>query len=127
MIKRMIKPCDAASSPPDLGDHCGAGTRYSIWWQLADWHAELPRSRVARSGYKAAAHRPRRAGGCALCTHVGWVVQPVQRGLQRSVGGGCGSAEHWLLASFALHRWLDNPRMVKTADDRARWHVQALC
>ena len=31
MFKRMIKPCDAASSPPDLGDHCGAGTRYSIW------------------------------------------------------------------------------------------------
>jgi len=31
------------------------------------------------------------------------------------VAGG-GSAEHWFLASFALHRWLDSPRVVKTAD-----------
>jgi hypothetical protein len=32
-----------------------------------------------------------------------------------------------LLASFALHRWLDIPRIVKTADDRSRWRAQALC
>ena len=35
--------------------------------------------------------------------------------------------KHWLLASFALHRWLDSPRIVKTADYRPRWRTQALC
>lgn len=35
--------------------------------------------------------------------------------------------KHWLLASFVLHRWLDSPRMVKTADYRSRWRAQALC
>jgi hypothetical protein len=50
----------------------------------------------------------------------------VQRGLQQSVGrAGGGSRKHWLLASFALHRWLDSPRIVKTADYRPRW--RALC
>ena len=34
--------------------------------------------------------------------------------------------KHWLLASFALHRWLDRPRIVKTADYRSRWRAQAL-
>jgi hypothetical protein len=34
----------------------------------------------------------------------------VQRGLQQSVGrAASGSRKHWLLASFALHRWLDSP------------------
>jgi hypothetical protein len=52
----------------------------------------------------------------------------VQRGLQQSVGrAGGGSRKHWLLASFALHRWLDSPRIVKTADYRSRWRAQALC
>lgn len=35
--------------------------------------------------------------------------------------------QHWLLASFALHRWRDSPRIVKTADYRSRWRAQALC
>jgi hypothetical protein len=35
--------------------------------------------------------------------------------------------KHWFLVSFALHRWLDSPRIVKTADDRSRWRAQALC
>jgi hypothetical protein len=42
----------------------------------------------------------------------------------------CGPAalrKHWFLASFALYRWLDSPRMVKTADYRPRWRTQALC
>jgi hypothetical protein len=32
MINRMIKPCDAPPSAMQImGDHCGAGTRQSIW------------------------------------------------------------------------------------------------
>jgi hypothetical protein len=34
--------------------------------------------------------------------------------------------KHWFLVSFALHRWLDSPRIVKTADDRSRWRAPAL-
>jgi hypothetical protein len=56
------------------------------------------------------------------------VLAPVgiQRGLQQSVGRR-RLRKHWFLASFALHRWLDSPRMVKTADYRPRWRTQALC
>jgi hypothetical protein len=50
----------------------------------------------------------------------------IQRGLQQSVGRR-RLRKHWFLASFALHRWLDRPRIVKTADDRPRWRAQALC
>ena len=31
------------------------------------------------------------------------------------------------LAAFALRRWLDSPRIVKTADYRSRWRAQAHC
>jgi hypothetical protein len=52
----------------------------------------------------------------------------VQRGLQQSLGrAGGGSRKHWFLASYALHRWRDSPRRVKTADYRPRWRAQALC
>ena len=50
----------------------------------------------------------------------------VQCGLQQSVGRR-RLRKHWFLASFALYRWLDSPRMVKTADYRPRWRTQALC
>jgi hypothetical protein len=48
--------------------------------------------------------------------------------LQQSVGrAGGGSRKHWFLVSFALHRWRDSPRIVKTADYRPRWRAQVLC
>jgi hypothetical protein len=50
----------------------------------------------------------------------------VQRGLQQRVGRRRRLPKHWFLASFALHRWLDGPRIVKTANDRSRWRAQAL-
>jgi hypothetical protein len=48
--------------------------------------------------------------------------------LQQSVGrAGGGSRKHWFLVSFALHRWLHSPRIVKTADYAPRWRAQVLC
>ena len=51
----------------------------------------------------------------------------VQRGLQQSAGRRRRLRKYWFLASFALHRWLDSPRRVKTADYRPRWPAQVLC
>jgi hypothetical protein len=36
---------------------------------------------------------------------------------------GLEPRRHGLLANFALHRWLDSPRIVKTADYGPRWRV----
>jgi hypothetical protein len=35
--------------------------------------------------------------------------------------------KRWFLASFALHRWRDSPRIGRTADYRLRWRAQDLC
>ena len=48
-------------------------------------------------------------------------------GLQQSVGRRRRLPKHWFLASFALHRRLHSPRMLKTADYGPRWRAQALC
>jgi hypothetical protein len=55
MIKRMIKPWDAApSATPCHNDYCGAGTRYSIWRCAtkghADYHQHEPASLGSRDG-----------------------------------------------------------------------------
>jgi hypothetical protein len=67
----------------------------------------------------------------------GGFAESVFRGSSRGTDGGGDrpAAEcerrrlrkHWFLASFALHRWLDSPRIVKTADHRSRGRAQALC
>lgn len=36
---------------------------------------------------------------------------------------GLEPRKHGFLASFALHRWLDSPRIVKTADYGPRWRA----
>jgi Domain of unknown function (DUF5655) len=39
---------------------------------------------------------------------------------------GLEPRKHGFLASFALHRWLDTPRVVKTVDYGPRWRVHYL-
>jgi hypothetical protein len=54
--------------------------------------------------------------------------RPLWHRVQSAAGPGRRRLrKHWLLASFALHRWLDSPRMVKTADNRPRRRAEALC
>src|SRR5829696_1787000 len=48
----------------------------------------------------------------------------VQRGLQQRVGRRRRLPKHWFLASFAVHRWLDSPSTVKTADGRSSWRAK---
>jgi hypothetical protein len=61
MIKRMIKPWDAApSATPCHNDYCGAGTRYSIWRCLADRRDSEQRA----PNCKPADNRPLGAGVC---------------------------------------------------------------
>jgi hypothetical protein len=76
-------------------------------------------------GYLTPTGARRRCAEPSILQAVGAAIG-VQRGLQQSV---CRRRlpKHWFLASFALHRWLDSPRIVKTADYRPRWRAQALC
>jgi len=37
--------------------------------------------------------------------------------------GGLEPRKDWFLANFALHRWLDSPRIVKTVDYGPRWRA----
>jgi hypothetical protein len=47
MIKRTIKPVRrGALGHPGQSDHCGAGTRDSIWCWLVDCHEPVPPGRI---------------------------------------------------------------------------------
>jgi hypothetical protein len=101
---------------------------YQVWWLLDDGSQGAQRVATPAEARALQAEKrleiargvwPGRQG--VVLTAVG-----VQRGLQQSVGRR-RLRKHWFLASFALHRWLDSPRMVKTADYGPRWRAQALC
>jgi hypothetical protein len=46
---------------------------------------------------------------------LAWLPSPA------SASPACTRAKDHFIASFALHRWLENPRIVKTVDYGPRW------